>query len=52
MSEEGQTEKNSVRAHVFRFALNSDMLDAVGMSQTCDERTTVMRSLQWVPSTR
>jgi hypothetical protein len=34
MSEMGPTEKNSVRANVFRFARTRTLLDAVGMSQT------------------
>ncbi len=39
MSALGQTEKNSVRAHAFRFAPRTrTLLDAVGMSQTCHQR--------------
>ena len=40
MSQMGQTEKNSVRAYVFRFAPQTrTLLDAVGMSQTCHLQT-------------
>jgi hypothetical protein len=40
MSGRGQTEKNSVRAYVFRFALQTrTLLDAVGMSQRCQTTT-------------
>jgi hypothetical protein len=39
MSAWGQTEKNSVRAYVFRFALQTrTLLDAFGMSQRCQQR--------------
>jgi hypothetical protein len=40
MSEKGQTEKNSVRAYVFRFAPQTrTSLGAFGMSQRCQELT-------------
>jgi hypothetical protein len=36
----GQTEKNSVRAYVFRFAPRTrTLLDAAGMSETCQQET-------------
>src|ERR1700688_3348538 len=42
----GQTEKNSVRAHVFRFAPRTrTLLDAVSMSQTCQQQK--CRSVCW-----
>jgi hypothetical protein len=45
MSPSGQTEKNSVRAFVFRFAQTRTLLDAFGMSQKCHQQTILRREI-------
>jgi hypothetical protein len=53
MSHSGQSEKNSLRAHAFRFAPPTrTSLDAVGMSQTCQRQTQLSTSIEIVPGGR